>query len=60
MSDTRKLTTKEVSTLLGIPEGTLKAWRARGQGPPFEQPGGAGTTPLYDLRALELFRAVRR
>lgn len=57
--ESHKLTTAEAAAFLGVAPGTMKAWRSRGQGPPYQQPGGPGTTPLYDLRALEIFKVVR-
>ena len=60
MAERISLTTREASEFLGVPVGTLKAWRHRGQGPPFHQPRGKHTTPLYDLEALEIFKIARK
>lgn len=59
MSERIALTTREAAEFLGVPIGTLKNWRHRGKGPPFHQPRGRYTTPLYDLEALELFKIAR-
>lgn len=60
MADSRKLNTVDAAAFLGVAVSTMKVWRHRGNGPPYEQPGGRNTTPLYDLRALEIFKAMRR
>lgn len=43
----RLLTGSEVAKMLGVSPATVRSWRARGQGPKYEQRGGPGTQALY-------------
>jgi DNA-binding transcriptional MerR regulator len=51
----RHLTGPEVATILGVKPNTMRAWRSRGQGPPFNQPAGPGTQATYDPDVLALW-----
>lgn len=51
------LTGPEVATLLGVDAATIRAWRSRGQGPPFSQPAGKGTQATYDPDVVAMFAA---
>lgn len=49
------LTGPEVARILGVDPATVRAWRSRGQGPPFNQPAGKGTQATYDPDVVRLF-----
>lgn len=54
------LTGSEVASLLGVDPATVRAWRSRGQGPPYNQPAGKGTQATYDPDVVALFAASWR
>lgn len=49
------LTGPEVAALLGVDAATVRAWRSRDQGPPYNQPAGKGTQATYDPDVVKLF-----
>lgn len=51
-------TTKDVAKRLRVSQTTLRSWRRQEKGPPFIQPAGKGTTPLYDPKEVEKFAAA--
>lgn len=51
----RHLTGREVAKILGVKPNTIRAWRCRGQGPPYEQPAGPGTQATYDPAVVEMY-----
>jgi uncharacterized protein YjcR len=51
----RHLTGPEVAAMLGVKPDTVRAWRWRGQGPPFHQPAGKGTQATYDPDVIEMW-----
>lgn len=60
----RPLTTREVAERISevwgrpVSPATVRTWRHRGQGPPFEQPAGKGSQPTYFPELVELW-AIR-
>lgn len=48
----RRLDTKEAAEELGYKPATLRCWRQRGEGPPFEQPKGPRGKAFYWLSDL--------
>lgn len=50
-----QLTGPEVAEMLGVDAATVRAWRSRGQGPPFNQPAGKGTQATYDQSVVEMW-----
>jgi hypothetical protein len=53
------LTGKEVETLYGIPESSLRTWRCRGGGPKYYQPHEKGTV-LYEHEDIKEFMRKNR
>ena len=51
----RHLTGAEVAEILGVKPDTVRAWRWRGQGPPFNQPAGKGTQATYDPDVVDMW-----
>ena len=51
----KHLTGAEVAKLLGVAPATIRAWRSRGQGPPYSQPAGMGTQATYDPDVVDLY-----
>lgn len=51
----RHLTSTEVAAILGVKPNTLRVWRMRGKGPPYNQPAGKGSQATYDPDVVELF-----
>lgn len=49
------LTGPEVAEMLGVKPDTVRAWRWRGQGPPFNQPAGKGTQAIYDPQVVAMW-----
>ena len=49
------LTGAEVAAMLGVKPETVRAWRSRGQGPPFNQPAGKGTQATYDPEVVKMW-----
>lgn len=49
------LSTPEAASLMGIQPATLRSWRLRGRGPPYEQPAGRGTAVVYAPENVDLF-----
>lgn len=56
----RHLTGREVAAILGVDPSTIRAWRSRGQGPPFEQPAGPGTQATYDPAVVEMYVRMQK
>lgn len=56
----RHLTGVEVAEILGVEPATIRAWRSRGQGPPYHQPAGKGTQATYDPETVALFAGIWR
>ena len=54
------MTGAEVADLFGVSPATIRAWRSRGQGPPFNQPAGKGTQATYDPDVIALFAGTWR
>lgn len=55
----RHLTSTEVAAILGVKPNTVRAWRARNQGPPYSQPAGKGSQATYDPDVVELFARMK-
>lgn len=45
----------EVAEFLGVKPATIRAWRSRGQGPPFNQPAGPNTQATYDPDVVKMW-----
>lgn len=54
----RHMTGAEVAQMLGVSPATIRAWRSRGQGPPFQQPAGKGTQATYDPDVVAMFASM--
>lgn len=56
----RHLTSTEVAAVLGVKPNTVRVWRMRGTGPPYQQLAGKGSQPTYDPDVVELFAKTWR
>jgi phage terminase Nu1 subunit (DNA packaging protein) len=56
----RHLTGTEVAELLGVKPNTVRAWRWRGQGPPFHQPAGKGSQATYDPDVIKMWLTMNK
>lgn len=46
--------------MLGVKPDTVRAWRWRGQGPPFHQPAGKGTQATYDPDVIKMWLKLNK
>lgn len=53
------LSTPDAAALLGVSPATLRSWRMRGQGPPYKQLAGEGSSAAYAPEDVELFKLRR-
>jgi len=51
----RYLTGPEVAERLGLAPATMRAWRHKGVGPPYQQLAGKGTQAIYDPDVVDWF-----
>lgn len=51
----RYMTGPQVAARLGVEPVTVRAWRTRGQGPPYTQFAGKGSQVFYDPDVIERY-----
>jgi predicted DNA-binding transcriptional regulator AlpA len=56
VSSDPRLDSREVAELLGVHEVSVRRWRSKNQGPPFERFGRSGRVVRYRLSEVERYR----